>query len=96
MTILQRLVRLCADDPVVLAGALPGHLHPSLHLPHVRHQEGRHRLLPLLDHRPPRLRPAPRLHQVHRQKYFLHESASNIELDDLIISCCPVGSKWLL
>ena len=59
----QRLVRLCADDPVVLAGALPGHLHPALHLPHVRHQEGRHRLLPLLDQRPPRLRPAPRLHQ---------------------------------
>ena len=65
---LQRLLRLRADDPLVLPGALPRHLHPALHLPPLRHQEGRHRQRPLLDHRPRRLSPPPRLHkdQLHR------------------------------
>ena len=63
---LQRLLRLGADDPLVLPGALPRHLHPALHLPPLRHQEGRHRQRPLLDHRPRRLNPTLRLHKVRK------------------------------
>ena len=58
------LLRQRPHHRLLLPGALPGHLQTPLRLPPLRPEKGRHRVLPLLDHRYACQHPPPPLHQV--------------------------------
>lgn len=88
----QRQLRLCHDDPLLLPGAIPRHLHPPLHLPALRHHQGRPGLHPLLDHRPPRLHSSPPVHQVG----IKHKILTNFVNFFNLTVCCLFAESIIL